>query len=308
MAELAVFGTTALRDRIGDIEETTLGGVSYVMFEAEELTDRDVAYLSNLSAMFALFEMREELLRPIRLEKLDRYDDDLITIQKYAGKTNEQFTKLLLNVTILASGGDLLADRPVVFDPLAGRGTTLNQALMYGYDALGVEVDSKDFEVYAAFLKTWLKRKRLKHRADVMPVRRERKLLARRLEVTIGGQQKLTVCNIDTVRSRDVIKARSADVIVTDAPYGVAHGAQHRGLSRKPIELLAEAVPGWVETLRPSGTLGIAYNTYTADRREVVGVLESAGLTVLDLPDFAHRVDQAITRDILVARRVRSVT
>ena len=50
-----------------------------------------------------------------------------------------------------------------VLDPLCGRGTTLNQALMYGYDAAGVELDGKDVEAYAAFLQTWLKRKRIKH-------------------------------------------------------------------------------------------------------------------------------------------------
>ena len=88
-----------------------------------------------------------------RWPALARYDSDLITIPKYAGKTNEQFTKLLLNLTIL------LARRPrrrmldaqlVVLDPLCGRGTTLNQALMYGYDAIGIEIDGKDVEAYAA--------------------------------------------------------------------------------------------------------------------------------------------------------------
>ncbi len=37
------------------------------------------------------------------LRRLDRYDDDLLTILKYPGKTNEQFTKLLLNVTLASS-------------------------------------------------------------------------------------------------------------------------------------------------------------------------------------------------------------
>ncbi|MEV6524189.1 SAM-dependent methyltransferase [Longispora sp. NPDC051575] len=301
LAELAVFGRTALKGRIGELAETTFGGVPYVTFEAEDLTDRDVAYLSNLSAMFALFRVEGDLLRPEPLRRLDTFDDDLITIQKYAGKTNEQFTKLLLNVTMLASGKDLLDDRPVVFDPMAGRGTTLNQALMYGYDALGCDLDQKDFEAYAAFLKTWLKRKRLKHRAEVNPVRREKKLLARKLEVTIAGQQNLLMYNIDALKAREVIKVRTADLLVTDAPYGVTHGAHHKGLSRKPIELLEEAVPGWVEILRPGGAFGIAFNTFTADKDDIAQVLEDAGLMVIDTPGFTHRVDQAITRDILVA-------
>ncbi len=45
----------------------------------------------------------DDLLRPTALRPLAYFDDDLLTIQKYSGKTNEQFTKLLLNVTVLAS-------------------------------------------------------------------------------------------------------------------------------------------------------------------------------------------------------------
>jgi len=59
--------------------------------------------LGNLSSVYALFEVAGELLRPVEVTRLDRFDDDLITIQKYQGKTNEHFTKLLLNVTLLAS-------------------------------------------------------------------------------------------------------------------------------------------------------------------------------------------------------------
>ena len=40
---------------------------------------------------------------------LARLDDDLITIPKYPGKTNEQFTKLLLNVTVLSSASAALS-------------------------------------------------------------------------------------------------------------------------------------------------------------------------------------------------------
>ena len=65
-----------------------------------------------MSACYALFELSHGLLRPIELRSLDRYDDDLITIQKYPGKTNEQFTKLVLNVTMMASAiADEILDR-----------------------------------------------------------------------------------------------------------------------------------------------------------------------------------------------------
>jgi len=125
------------------VAEAVIGGVPYVTFKAGELSQRDAGLLANLSALYALFESPgppERAAAAVPLRRLDRYDDDLLTILKYPGKTNEQFTKLLLNVTLASSAfaGDLAAPggrRLAVLDPLCGRGTTLNQALMYGFDA-----------------------------------------------------------------------------------------------------------------------------------------------------------------------------
>jgi SAM-dependent methyltransferase len=317
--ELTVFaGAGVLDATIDDIGETPIGGVGYLTFGTDTaLGARDVAFLSNLSSSYALFEQAgEDLLRPVQMAGLARYDSDLITIPKYAGKTNEQFTKLLLNLTILcsASAPRMLDAQLVVLDPLCGRGTTLNQALMYGYDAVGVEIDGKDVEAYAAFLKTWLKRKRLKHTADIVPVRRDRKLVARRLEVSMaaskedhkaGAVQKLTVLHADTTKLDGILRGGIADVIVADAPYGVAHGSvtEEGGLSRRPLDLLERAVPQWLPLLRPGGALGLSWNTNVARRELAEDILLAAGLEIVELPELAHRVDQSIERDVLVARK-----
>src|SRR5256884_3180277 len=189
-AELSIFGSTVLSAPPAEIVEERLGGVPYVVFDGE-LTGTDLGYLANLSSAYALFErVGDDLLRPVELSPLTHFDDDLITIPKYAGKTNEQFTRLLLNVTLLASAAApaMLARRLTVLDPLCGRGTTLNQALMYGYDAGGIEREGKDVDAYSAFLRTYLKRKRLKHHAELNPVRREGRLLAPPLSAEIGGR------------------------------------------------------------------------------------------------------------------------
>ena len=102
-AELAVFSERALGGRVGDIRETEIGGVPYVVFSGDELTEQDFRLLSNLSSLYALFQIEGELLRPVMLDPLDVFGSDLLTIQKYPGKTNEYFTKLLLNVTVLAA-------------------------------------------------------------------------------------------------------------------------------------------------------------------------------------------------------------
>lgn len=318
-AELAILDAAVLGGRVSAVAETTIGGVPYVGFDADELTPRDAALLANLSSGFALFRVRDGLLEPVELHRLDRFDDDLVTIQKYPGKTNEHFTKLLLNVTLLGSAfaGEMLERRFRVLDPLCGRGTTMNQALRYGFDAAGIDLDQRDFDAYAAFLQTWLQRKRLKHTADVTRVRREKQVVGRRLDVEVapsregwkaGAHQTLSYVNVDTVRAAEFHKPGSFDLVVTDAPYGVQHGSRtaDRALHRGPLELVTAAAPVWARLLRPGGALGISWNTLVAPRADLAAALVAAGLEPLDTPahrDLAHRVDQSIVRDVLVARR-----
>ncbi|WBB53037.1 SAM-dependent methyltransferase [Verrucosispora sp. WMMD573] len=320
-AELEIFGDAVLGGRIGDVATATIGGARYVTFEvAGGLSERDAALLGNLSSAYAIFEFVGDLLRPVPVTRLDRFDDDLLTIQKYPGKTNEQFTKLLLNVTLLASdgAGELLTRRFRVLDPLCGRGTTLNQAMMYGFDAAGLDRDSKDFEAYQTFLSTWLKRKRIKHRVlESGPIRRERKVVGRRLRVELaaskeahraGDVQAVDVVNADTTRVGEFFRPESVDVVVADAPYGVQHGSRtaESGLARDPLDLLTAAAPGWARVLRPGGALGISWNTNVARRDAAAERLTAVGLTVLDTGPWralTHRVDQAIVRDVLVAQK-----
>jgi hypothetical protein len=314
-AEAAAF-SPVLSAPLEHLDEAEIGGVDYLTFEAS-LTPRDVAYLSNLSSAYALFErIEDDLLRPVRLTPLTRYDSDLITIPKYAGKTNENFTRLLLNVTLLASDSAprMLDGHLTVCDPLAGRGTTLNQALMYGYDAIGIEIDGKDLDAYQLFIKTWLKRKRLKHTADLVPVRRGGKRAARRLDITLapskddhkaGAVQKLTMLEADTTRLDGLIRANCADVLVADLPYGVAHGSitEEGGMSRRPLDLLERAVPQWLPLLRPGGAIGLSWNTKVAKRELAEDILLANGLEVVAHEDLSHRVDQGIERDVVVARK-----
>jgi hypothetical protein len=313
-AELAAFAGVLSGDVAG-VGEAVLGGVGYLVFEAD-LTARDIRYLANLSAAYALFERVDDLLRPVELMPLARYDSDLITIPKYPGKTNEQFTKLLLNLTVLASAAaDRMLDGHVtVCDPLCGRGTTLNQALMYGYDAIGIEVDARDVEAYEAFLKTYLRRKRLKHTADLVPVRRGGKRAARRLEVTLaatkdehkaGAVQKVTVLQADTTHLDGLLRSNCADVLVADAPYGVAHGSHddEGGMSRRPLDLLERAVPQWLSLLKIGGALGLSWNTKVAKRELAEDILLANGMEIVRYGDLSHRVDQGIERDVVVARK-----
>ena len=317
-AELEVLSRSVLDGRLGGISEQVIGGVPYVTFAADEFGAGDAAFLANLSSGYALFQVERDLLRPVELRRMDRFDSDLITIGKYPGKTNEQFTKLLLNVTALSSrfAPDMLTRRLAVIDPLCGRGTALNQALTYGYDAAGLNTDQKDFDAYSAFIRAWLQRKRVKHHLTYNgPVRRTGKVAARRLTIDLaatkdeykaGENQRLDVVCADTTKIAEFFRPGAFDVMVTDAPSGVQHGSRTtvKGPTRNPLDLLAAAIDGWVAMLRSGGALGMSWNTLVASRDEAARILARAGLEIFaDGPyrQFLHRVDQAVTRDVLIA-------
>lgn len=311
-AELAVFASTVV-GQLSGIREQTIAGIPYVVFDGSLSAD-DIRALANLSSFYALFEVHGELLKPVLAAGLDRFSSDLVSIPKYVGKTNEQFTKLLLNVTAVSTDrpSDFLGGRLRVLDPMCGRGTTLNQAMTYGFDATGIDLDSKDFEAYAGFLRTWLKTKRLKHTAEITPLRRNRARLGRRFDAVVGDRktgdvQKICFVNADTLQSAEIFKASAFDVLVTDLPYGVQHGSRQSGaLSRSPLKLLAEAVGPWAKLVRPGGAIGISWNTYGGSWDDVAEILAGAGFSVMSddaYRHFTHRVDQAITRDLIIARR-----
>jgi hypothetical protein len=310
LAELGVVSEQVLGGSLGDLRLERLGSVEYVTFEAAELDAVARQWLSNLAATFALFRSEGGKLEPLDLQRWDQLDSDLVTIQKYSGKTNEAFTKLLLNVTLAAS---VFAKEPrralSVLDPLCGRGTTLNQALTSGFHATGVEHDAKDFEAYCLFIQRWVKDKRLKHEAVLGKVKGFPKLdLAFALDkerYKAGEVLRVNFVNADTLQIARVFQPRSFDLLVTDAPYGVQHGSRTGEIrSRRPAELLTEAMPVWRAALRPGGALGIAWNTLVLSREPLLQLLEQNGFTVCDsaaFRGFGHRVDSAIQRDLVVA-------
>lgn len=292
------------------VEPVHIAGVEYLAFDADPTPELRAA-LARHSAFLALFARHDGLLDPLEVPAHGLFDDDLVTIPKYSGKTNEQFTRLLLNVT-LATVACPTGRRWTVLDPMCGRGTTLAHALIGGHDAAGVEIDAKSVEAMAAFWRTWLRRKRLKHSADVSPVRREGKSIGKRFDVEVRPSKDatashLTVFTGDTRQSAKLYGKRRFEAIVTDAPYGVIHGSQGRGRKqRTAADLLTESVPVWASQLAPGGSLGISWNTLGMPREDLVAALTDAGLHVHDDGPWrrlAHRVDSSIHRDVVVGTR-----
>lgn len=257
---------------------------------------------------------RTPLLRPRRLPDVLRHPSDLETTLRYTGKTNEQFTALLVNLAAaLSTRRDRILDGTLdLLDPLCGRGTTLNRALRLGLSPVGAEIDRKDVEAYRAFLGTWLRTHRYKHtlgtarltlRGEQLGSRTEAEIAPDKQTLRAGGGQRLTLLGCDTTRLGELLPGRSVDALVADLPYGVQHGSRAGGSwQRSPLEVLRAAAPGWRSLLRDGAGLALAINRRTLDHAEAGAVLAEAGLRVLSADGaFRHRVDQSIDRDILLA-------
>lgn len=318
VAELEIVGAATI-DAVAPVE---IAGISYLEVESEQPEAEVLTLAGRLSTCWAVFGRDGDRLRPIRRADHDLFADDLVSIPKYPGKTNEQFTRLMINIAA-ASAPRLTGTAPglnravgprppSLLDPRCGRGTTLSLGLTLGFDVAGVEIDLKAIEAYAAFLKTYLRRKRIKHTAELTPVRRDGKSIGRRLDADITAplderRSSLTVFSGDTRDSAALFGRRPFDLVVTDAPYGIVHGSRTRaGRQRSPSNLLEDSIDVWAGQLKQGGALAISWNTYGMSREDLSALAESAGLRPLNDGPYlrlAHRVDASIQRDLFVAVR-----
>lgn len=313
LAELASLDRLLLHGRLGRPELATIAGHSYYLVHTDPLDAAALAAIASLSTVYTAFELRDSLLVPLELPRVELLPDDLVTTQRYQGKTNEHLTRLMVNLA-LAAGGPASGSRRTVFDPACGRGTTLNQALLYGLDAAGMEIDRTAVEAYSHFLRTWLQNHRFKHRLDLRRVRQsgrttghllEAEFSSSREELERGRPQRVRVVAGDSIQAGEHFKPGSAGALVVDLPYSV----QHRGRAGQRggpglVALLEAGLPSWRRVLRPGSGACLAWNVRVLPRPRLVELVRGAGFTVLDEPPFngfAHRVDQAIDRDLLLA-------
>ena len=114
----------------------------------------------------------------------------------------------------------------------------------------------------------------------------------------------LRLANADAARTREIFGREKFHMIVCDLPYGV----QHASLGGSIEGLLARALPEWCAALKKGGTVALSFNALTLKTERVLDLMEAAGLEPMRggaYAGFSHWVEQAVTRDIAVARRVK---
>ena len=136
-AELSM--TLAALGRGGEVRAVQMGGVPFLTFDCDHLTQRDVRMLSELASVYVMFTMEDAQMVPMESAHPNYIGEDLPALLKYKGKTNEMFTDAMLTMALAGSAFMPVHDSQlIVCDPMAGRGTTLMLALRRGYHGVGV--------------------------------------------------------------------------------------------------------------------------------------------------------------------------
>ncbi|MCI7704860.1 MAG: hypothetical protein MSP08_11075, partial [Clostridiales bacterium] len=116
-----------------------------------------------------------------------------------------------------------------------------------------------------------------------------------------GDTRTLRMIQGDTRDTLALLKAKSVHLMVTDIPYGVQKGMAGRQDSIGGT--LERALPAWHDTLRPGGVLAMSFNTYVTKRAELERLCALAGFEIVQTGSLEHWVEQAINRDVILARR-----
>ena len=290
-----------------------LGGSHFLILETDSLDDAGWAYLSRHSSVCLAAVKNEEWLRPLALKPPLYLEPDLPQVLKYKGKTNADFTAMMLHCARSASAF-ALSDQPlVVLDPLCGRGTSLFCALMEGDHALGIDTDDKAIHEADVYFERYLQFHRLKHRREdrSLTLRQGGCIKERRFifsndaeQYKQGNTRTLRMIVGDTNRTAEIAGVESCHLIIGDLPYGVQHAPKEGQKISSFSGMLQHALPEYRKALKPGGAIALAFNTYTLSRAELTEAMRTAGLCPMTEPPFdhfEHWVEQAVNRDMVVA-------
>lgn len=314
-----------LSSQCKDHQIVEIENIRYLSFETEQhLIESDFDIISRLSFVFALYELKtiqkQKLLLPIKTSNYYYIDDKISSLLKYPGKTNELFTKMMINVALLSSDFNY-GNNIKLLDPIAGKGTTLYESTIYGFDSYGIELEEKSVHESNIFFKKYLENEHIKHSYNKRQIAGKSKkdfVYINEFEYALykddfknRNTKKLGIINGNTLDTHKYFKKETFQLIVGDLPYGIAHGNKGKvksaSITRNPSELLKESLPEWKKVLLKGGVIVVAWNSFLISREKLSEVFTENGLEVLNetlYSEFEHMVDKSIKRDIVVAKKL----
>jgi len=303
---------------VENVQIQNIAGIEYLTFQTNnELSGSDIKTLSDLSFIYALFVIEGEYLKPVAKLNEDFVDDSISTILKYTGKTNEIFTRMMINVAYYSQNN---TENIKLLDPVAGKGTTLYEGLIKGFNVYGIEIGESVVNESYHFLHKFLETARYKFETASIKTSGPNKSYTALRHTFETAKTKEDFKNKNT-RTIEMIAGNSLyvdkfykknffDIIVGDLPYGVQHSnvtnEKQSSMTRNPTELLSACLPSWLGVLKPGGIILLSWNVNVVHRTKIEQIFAENGLTVKNddsYLQFEHRVDQAIVRDIIVAQK-----
>lgn len=297
------------------VELKTIGGAPFLCFQAPQLTENQLNQCARHSALAFFCTEENGLLRPLDIARSDYLPKDLAEVLKYKGKTSATFTHMMINLARTASRA-FDAQTPVtVLDPLCGRGTTLFVALQQGMNSVGMDMDRRDLKEAADYLSRYLQFHRLKHKLEQGACTAKGQNIPDAVYTLASSKQAFQAKDTRSLRMLlgdtgcigQLMKKAPADLLVTDLPYGVQHAPQEGRRPENFPGMLRRVLPTWHDALKPGAGVAISFNSLTLPRQTLVELLGNAGFTPLENSPYAnleHFVEQAVTRDVVVANRL----
>ena len=295
------------------LERCTIAGQTALYFEAGEREREAMDLCAGLSSLYMVCSgSANGPLYPVRGRRPADIGEDISGILKYKGKTNEMFTRALINVARYSGAFASSAERLALLDPVCGRGTTLLEGLNAGYEPWGIDINKKDAAEFETFIKSYFTHNRLKHSieagsltCDGKPCRELRIAVApTQAEWRDGEKRALRYITGDTLLADKLLPKRLFPLIAGDLPYGVQHAPG--GGARSLVQFAEKAIPVWARLLAPGGAMALSFNTYTLKRSALLDIMRGCGLGVCEggaYDSMEHWVEQAVNRDVVVAVR-----
>ena len=303
--------TLAALGRASEVREVAMGGAAFLTFDVAKLTDRDLRMLSQLASVYVMFTMEDGQMVPVESAHPDYIGEDLPALLKYKGKTNEMFTDTMLTMALAQSAFMPVHDSQlIVLDPMAGKATTAMLALRRGYHGVGIEISKADVKEASDYMTRYFEYHRIKHKKSESALTVKGQLGGRETKFVFsdtaehfkeGDTRTLRLICGDTRKASALLRPQSVHLIVTDAPYGVQKGTA--GRQDSILGTLGAAAEAWFDVLKPGGAMALSFNTHVTKRRDLEETFERAGFEIVQTQLLEHWVEQAISRDVLLARK-----
>ncbi len=293
-ADVEAVAQAELRAAVPDVQPRVEHHATLTFIDVD-LPVTEAASLSRLSWVQGVFHPVGDMLQIVEAAPGFTLPRALVWGAKYRGKTHELVTQLALNIAL----GTCTVEAPTtVFDPMAGRGTTLLWAVRYGLEAWGIEQDPAALDHLQRHLKRQTKLHRLKHTLVNGGTRGKNGSF---LDIRFSSRSaRLRLITGDSRNSRSLVQNKRFDLLVADLPYGVQFVGP--GGTRNPLAVIAACAPAWAASLNPGGAAVLVYNRLQPAREQLAPLFAAQGLTVHEL-EAPHRMSESILRDLLVLHK-----